>query len=232
MQDRFFLALYRSNDAKVRAAAIDKLNKAHYQAYGDGPIKDDDTSGVPAGSSAPSRKTCPSLIGQKVRAIGLPGVPVQISNEGISCATKRRMPIMFVSRSSGCTRGGKLRTKAPFRYDRCAFPGGFLGAKEAGLPHSLFCPRKWSCQVKMSPRLSHSSAAAQRCRFWRLTIPELGSGRRGVKALAKAALQITFIEFCIEVVRNLDTNLQGYFSRMFSKRGMIILRKRHAKRTK
>ena len=47
MQDRLFLALYRSNDAKVRAAAIDKLNKAHYQAYGDGPIKHVDTSGVP-----------------------------------------------------------------------------------------------------------------------------------------------------------------------------------------
>ena len=43
MQDKFFLALYRSNDARVRAAAIDKLNKAHYQAYGDGPIKDVDT---------------------------------------------------------------------------------------------------------------------------------------------------------------------------------------------
>jgi len=35
MQDRLFLALYRSNDAQVRAAAIDKLNNAHYQAYGD-----------------------------------------------------------------------------------------------------------------------------------------------------------------------------------------------------
>lgn len=40
MQDRFFLALYRSTDPKVRAAAIDKLNKAHHQAYGDTPIKD------------------------------------------------------------------------------------------------------------------------------------------------------------------------------------------------
>ena len=40
MQDRFFLALYRSTDPKVRAAAIDKLNKAHHQAYGDAPIKD------------------------------------------------------------------------------------------------------------------------------------------------------------------------------------------------
>lgn len=37
MQDRFFLDLYRSNDPKVRAAAIDKLNKAHHQAYGDAP---------------------------------------------------------------------------------------------------------------------------------------------------------------------------------------------------
>ena len=34
MQDRFFLALYRSNDPKVRAVAMDKLNKAHIQAYG------------------------------------------------------------------------------------------------------------------------------------------------------------------------------------------------------
>ncbi len=37
MQDRFFLALYRSNDPKVRAAAMEKLNKAHHQAYGDAP---------------------------------------------------------------------------------------------------------------------------------------------------------------------------------------------------
>ena len=37
MEDRFFLALYRSNDPKVRAAAMDKLNKAHHQAYGDAP---------------------------------------------------------------------------------------------------------------------------------------------------------------------------------------------------
>lgn len=35
MEDRFFLALYRSNDPKVRAAALDELNQAHYQAYGD-----------------------------------------------------------------------------------------------------------------------------------------------------------------------------------------------------
>ena len=37
MEDRFFLALYRSNDPKMRAAAMDKLNKAHHQAYGDAP---------------------------------------------------------------------------------------------------------------------------------------------------------------------------------------------------
>ena len=37
MEDRFFLALYRSNDPKMRAAAIDKLNNAHHQAYGDAP---------------------------------------------------------------------------------------------------------------------------------------------------------------------------------------------------
>jgi hypothetical protein len=42
MQDRFFLALYRSNDPKERAAAMNKLNKAHHQAYGDAPTKDDD----------------------------------------------------------------------------------------------------------------------------------------------------------------------------------------------
>jgi hypothetical protein len=42
MQDRFFLALYRSNDPKVRAAAMDRLNNAHCQAYGDAPTKDDD----------------------------------------------------------------------------------------------------------------------------------------------------------------------------------------------
>ena len=46
MQDRLFLALYRSNDAQVRAAAIDKLNKAHYQAYGDASTQDDDAGGV------------------------------------------------------------------------------------------------------------------------------------------------------------------------------------------
>ncbi len=40
MQDRFFLARYRSNDANVRAAAMDKLNHAHHQAYGDAPMKD------------------------------------------------------------------------------------------------------------------------------------------------------------------------------------------------
>jgi len=46
MQDKFFLALFRSNDPSVRAAAIDKLNKAHYQAYGDAPIKDAYTTGA------------------------------------------------------------------------------------------------------------------------------------------------------------------------------------------
>jgi len=46
MQDRFFLALYRSNDPKVRAAAMDKLNKAHHQAYGDASTKDDDAGRV------------------------------------------------------------------------------------------------------------------------------------------------------------------------------------------
>ncbi len=35
MQDRLFLALYRSNDPKVRAAAMEKLNRAHHHAYGD-----------------------------------------------------------------------------------------------------------------------------------------------------------------------------------------------------
>ena len=35
MQDKFFLVLLRSNDPTVRAAAMEKLNKAHYQAYGD-----------------------------------------------------------------------------------------------------------------------------------------------------------------------------------------------------
>ena len=35
MQDRLFLALYRSNDPKVRAAAMEKLNEAHHHAYGD-----------------------------------------------------------------------------------------------------------------------------------------------------------------------------------------------------
>lgn len=43
MQDRFFLALYRSNDPNVRAAAIDTLNEAHHQAYGDAPTSDDGT---------------------------------------------------------------------------------------------------------------------------------------------------------------------------------------------
>ena len=39
MQDRFFLA---SNDPKVRAVAMDKLNKAHTRAYGLSPTKDSD----------------------------------------------------------------------------------------------------------------------------------------------------------------------------------------------
>ena len=42
MQDQFFLALYRSNDPGVRATAVDKLNKAHHQAYGDATTQDDD----------------------------------------------------------------------------------------------------------------------------------------------------------------------------------------------
>ena len=42
MEDRFFLALYRSNDPKVSAAAMNKLNDAHHHAYGDAPTKDDD----------------------------------------------------------------------------------------------------------------------------------------------------------------------------------------------
>jgi len=41
MQDRFFLALFRSNDPKVRAAALSELNQAHYQAYGDAPTQDE-----------------------------------------------------------------------------------------------------------------------------------------------------------------------------------------------
>ncbi len=45
MEDRFFLALYRSNDAQVRAAAMDKLNNAHHQAYGDASTKDDAGTG-------------------------------------------------------------------------------------------------------------------------------------------------------------------------------------------
>ena len=46
MEDRFFLALYRSNDPKVRAAAMNKLNDAHHQAYGDTSTQDDDADGV------------------------------------------------------------------------------------------------------------------------------------------------------------------------------------------
>ena len=44
MEDRFFLTLYRSNDPKVRAAAMDKLNEAHHQAYGDASEQDDDAA--------------------------------------------------------------------------------------------------------------------------------------------------------------------------------------------
>jgi len=46
MQDRFFLALFRSNDPKVRAAAMNRLNEAHHQAYGDGPTKEDEADGA------------------------------------------------------------------------------------------------------------------------------------------------------------------------------------------
>ena len=42
MEDRLFLALYRSNDSKERAAAMNKLNEAHHQAYGDASAPDDD----------------------------------------------------------------------------------------------------------------------------------------------------------------------------------------------
>ena len=49
MQDQFFLALYRSNDPKVRAAAMDKLNNAHHQAYGDASTQDGDADGGQSG---------------------------------------------------------------------------------------------------------------------------------------------------------------------------------------
>ena len=42
MQDWHFLALFRSNDPEERGAAMDMLNKAHHQAYGDAPIRDED----------------------------------------------------------------------------------------------------------------------------------------------------------------------------------------------
>ncbi len=42
MEDALFLALYRSNDAQVRAAAMVRLDDAHHQAYGDAPTKDND----------------------------------------------------------------------------------------------------------------------------------------------------------------------------------------------
>ncbi len=41
MEDRSFLALYRSNDPKVRAAAMEQLNEAHHRAYDDAPAKGD-----------------------------------------------------------------------------------------------------------------------------------------------------------------------------------------------
>ncbi len=41
MEDRRFLALYRSNDSRVRAAALEKLNEAHHQAYGDAASQED-----------------------------------------------------------------------------------------------------------------------------------------------------------------------------------------------
>lgn len=41
MEDRLFLALYRSNDPGVRATAIDLLKKAHHQAYGDTAVEGD-----------------------------------------------------------------------------------------------------------------------------------------------------------------------------------------------
>ena len=44
MQDRFFLEHFRSEDPKVRAAAMETLNKAHHQAYGDAPAADDDAA--------------------------------------------------------------------------------------------------------------------------------------------------------------------------------------------
>jgi hypothetical protein len=44
MQDRFFLEHFRSDDPKVRAAAMDTLNKAHHQAYGGAPAADGDAA--------------------------------------------------------------------------------------------------------------------------------------------------------------------------------------------
>jgi hypothetical protein len=41
MEDRLFLALYRSNDPGVRATAIDLLKKAHLQAYGSTAVEGD-----------------------------------------------------------------------------------------------------------------------------------------------------------------------------------------------
>ena len=53
MEDALFLALYRSNDPNVRAAAMDQLNEAHHQAYGVFPTKDGDAGKVGGGSSTP-----------------------------------------------------------------------------------------------------------------------------------------------------------------------------------
>jgi hypothetical protein len=44
MKDRFFLEHFRSGDPKVRAAALDTLNKAHHQAYGGAPAADGDAA--------------------------------------------------------------------------------------------------------------------------------------------------------------------------------------------
>lgn len=38
MEDKFFLARFRSTDPEVRAGAMKRLEEAHYQAYGDAPV--------------------------------------------------------------------------------------------------------------------------------------------------------------------------------------------------
>ncbi len=48
MEDRLFLALYRSNDPGVRANAIDLLKKAHHHAYGDAAVKGGNAPDEPA----------------------------------------------------------------------------------------------------------------------------------------------------------------------------------------